>query len=216
MLTIRSTLVLILALAAPASALTLSGQARVVDGDSLVIAGKSIRLFGIDAPELKQRCDVSGRNWDCGVWAKDMLTKITGSGVLRCEALDRDRYGRTVARCTVSNRDVGAEMVRAGAATAYLRYSTDYAGTEAAAKAEARGLWSGAVMAPDAYRKIAKRQPTPKGCTIKGNISAKGSRIYHMPGQRDYEATRISVAKGEAFFCTEAEARTAGFRPAKR
>jgi endonuclease YncB( thermonuclease family) len=216
MLIFRSALVLILALTSPASALPLSGQARVVDGDSLVIAGESIRLFGIDAPELAQTCDVSGRNWACGLWAKQTLGQIIGQGVLRCEALDRDRYGRTLARCQVSGRDVAADMVLAGAATAYLRYSTDYAEAEAVAKAEARGLWSGAVMAPDAYRKLAKQQVVPKGCTIKGNVSAKGSKIYHMPGQRDYAATRISAQKGEAYFCSEAEARAAGFRPAKR
>lgn len=217
MLTLRSALVLVFALAAPASALTLSGQARVVDGDSLVVAGERVRLHGIDAPELKQRCDVSGRNWACGAWAKDALTQIIGQGVLRCEAQDRDRYGRTVARCSVSGRDVGAEMVRAGAAVAFTRYSTDYVGLEAAAKNEARGLWSGAVTAPGDYRKVAKRgTQAPKGCAIKGNISAKGKRIYHMPGQRDYDATRIAVSKGEAFFCTEVEARAAGFRAAKR
>ena len=216
MLTFYSAFVLIFALAMPASALTLEGQARVVDGDSLVIAGDSIRLFGIDAPELQQRCDPSGRNWACGAWAKEKLTMITRQGVLRCKALDRDRYGRTVARCTVSGRDVGAEMVRAGAATAYLRYSHDYAGIEVRAKAEGRGLWSGEMVAPSAYRKVAKRQSRPVGCAIKGNISAKGKRIYHLPGQRDYTATRISKAKGETFFCTEAEARAAGFRAAKR
>ncbi|WP_338053579.1 thermonuclease family protein [Pseudorhodobacter ferrugineus] len=153
MLTLRTALVLILALVTPAHALTLSGQARVVDGDSLVVAGERVRLFGIDAPELKQRCDVSGRNWACGAWSKETLAKIVGQGVLRCEALERDRYGRMVARCMVSGRDVSAQMVLAGAATAYLRYSRDYTGAEAQAKREARGLWSGAVTAPDAYRK---------------------------------------------------------------
>ncbi len=52
-------------------------------------------------------------------------------------------------------------------------------------------------------------------CPIKGNIGTNG-RIYHRPGQRDYAATRISAAKGEAFFCSEADAIAAGFRPARR
>jgi methylphosphotriester-DNA--protein-cysteine methyltransferase len=52
-------------------------------------------------------------------------------------------------------------------------------------------------------------------CAIKANVSASG-RIYHRPGQRDYAATRINPARGEAFFCTEPEARAAGFRPARR
>ncbi|NCM98318.1 MAG: thermonuclease family protein, partial [Rhodobacterales bacterium] len=48
-----------------------------------------------------------------------------------------------------------------------------------------------------------------------GNIGTSG-RIYHRPGQRDYAATRISAAKGEAFFCSEADAIAAGFRAARR
>jgi endonuclease YncB( thermonuclease family) len=217
MLTFRSALVLFLLAVAPVQALTLSGQAQVTDGDSLRIGGERIRLFGIDAPELAQRCDPSGRNWACGKWAKDTLQQIVSQGVLRCEAVEKDRYGRTVARCLVGQRDVAALMVRAGAATAFTRYSKDYLPQERTAKAEARGLWSGAVTAPGDYRQIAKRStPAPADCVIKGNISAEGARIFHKPGQRDYAATKISPAKGEAFFCSEAEARAAGFRAAKR
>jgi hypothetical protein len=56
----------------------------------------------------------------------------------------------------------------------------------------------------------------PSGCVIKGNISQrKGERIYHLPGQRWYDKTVISPEKGEAWFCTEAEARANGWRKAK-
>jgi hypothetical protein len=55
------------------------------------------------------------------------------------------------------------------------------------------------------------------GCTIKGNISINsGERIYHMPGQRDYEGTRIHAEYGERWFCSEREARAAGWRRAGR
>lgn len=217
MLTFRTALVLILALVAPASALTLSGQVQVSDGDSLRIGATRVRLFGIDAPELRQRCESSGRSWACGAWSKNMLQQIVSKGVLSCEMVEKDRYGRSVARCRVGREDVAALMVRAGAATAFTRYSKDYLPQERAAKAEALGLWSGAMTTPAEYRQITKRgTPAPEPCVIKGNISAKGERIYHMPGQRYHSVTKISPAKGEAFFCTEAEARAAGFRAAKR
>ncbi|MBD9373448.1 succinoglycan biosynthesis protein exoi [Rhizobium sp. ARZ01] len=55
-----------------------------------------------------------------------------------------------------------------------------------------------------------------KGCDVKGNISLNGgARIYHMPGQEDYAATRISLQYGERWFCTEAEAVAAGWRKAR-
>jgi hypothetical protein len=57
---------------------------------------------------------------------------------------------------------------------------------------------------------------SPPGCDIKGNISLKtGERIYHLPGQRYYGKTVISPEDGEAWFCTEAEARANGWRKAK-
>jgi hypothetical protein len=52
-------------------------------------------------------------------------------------------------------------------------------------------------------------------CRIKGNISAAGERIYHVPGQRYYDATFIDPQAGERWFCSEAEARAAGWRKSK-
>lgn len=50
-------------------------------------------------------------------------------------------------------------------------------------------------------------------CNIKGNISMNtGERIYHVPGQMYYDETRISLGKGERWFCSEAEAISAGWR----
>ncbi len=52
-------------------------------------------------------------------------------------------------------------------------------------------------------------------CNIKGNISATGERIYHLPSQDYYVETAISFAKGERWFCSENEARQAGWRRSK-
>lgn len=54
------------------------------------------------------------------------------------------------------------------------------------------------------------------GCSIKGNISMNtGERIYHVPGQEHYTETMISLGKGERWFCSEAEAKAAGWRRAR-
>lgn len=52
-------------------------------------------------------------------------------------------------------------------------------------------------------------------CNIKGNVSTRGERIYHVPGQDYYDETRISAAHGERWFCSEEEARAAGWRRSK-
>ncbi len=52
-------------------------------------------------------------------------------------------------------------------------------------------------------------------CRIKGNISSSGERIYHLPGDRYYAVTLIDWWKGERWFCSEEQARRAGFRRAR-
>ncbi|MBC7281131.1 hypothetical protein [Hoeflea sp.] len=77
-----------------------------------------------------------------------------------------------------------------------------------------------AFAAPTAFQAAASRVEAFRNaepCVIKGNISINsGERIYHVPGQEDYEATRIRSEYGERWFCTEAEARAAGWRKAGR
>ncbi len=58
--------------------------------------------------------------------------------------------------------------------------------------------------------------PRVVGCGIKGNVSIRtGERIYHVPGQKYYWATRINPFKGERYFCSEFNARQAGWRRAR-
>lgn len=49
-------------------------------------------------------------------------------------------------------------------------------------------------------------------CNIKGNVSTQGERIYHVPGDKYHNETRISASHGERWFCSEEEARAAGWR----
>jgi len=58
---------------------------------------------------------------------------------------------------------------------------------------------------------LAKDAPMDR-CRIKGNVSQRGERIYHGPGGRYYGRTQVDESKGERWFCTEAEARAAGWR----
>lgn len=56
---------------------------------------------------------------------------------------------------------------------------------------------------------------TSSDCVIKGNINSKGEHIYHVPGARYYDETKIDESKGERWFCSESEAQDAGWRKAK-
>ena len=210
----------------------LSGRARVIDGDTIELDAARVRLFGIDAPESAQSCLARGRRWPCGGEATRALAKRIGTRAVMCEERDRDRYGRIVAVCRVGGEDVNAWMAARGWAFAYRKYSTSYVAEEAAAKAAQRGIWQGDVVAPWDWRRgerlaggrtaaqPAAQRPAAqqkKGrCAIKGNISKSGTRIYHVPGGRFYDQTRINTSKGERWFCTEGEARASGWRRSRQ
>lgn len=212
-------LVLLMGLAANAGPGGLTGAARVVDGDTLEIGGTRVRLQAIDAPEIGQRCSGrDGEDWACGLDARRALQALVARGAVQCEGRARDRYGRLVALCRAGGVDVAAALVRQGAAVAYRRYGSDYVAQERQA-AEARlGLWQGRFHVPAAFRSGADRVepalPTPAGCRIKGNRSRSG-RMFHLPSGRDYARVRIDPAKGERWFCSEAEAMAAGWRRAR-
>ncbi len=192
------------------------GVASVIDGDTLEIHGQRIRLHGIDAPESGQSCENDGRQYRCGQQAALALADKIGRAPIRCEQRDIDRYKRIVAVCRLGAEDLNGWMVRQGWAIAYRQYSRDYVDDESAAQAAKAGIWAGRFIEPSRWRRgdrlqVAKK-PAAVACQIKGNISWSGERIFHVPGGRDYGPTRIDESKGERWFCSEDEARKAGWR----
>ena len=196
------------------------GRLGVIDGDTITVAGQTVRLFGIDAPEAGQLCtDAEGSPWPCGAWSADQVAALFEGTRVRCETIDTDRYGRIVGRCRAGGTDIAETIVAAGLALAYRDYSWDYDLAEKSAAVAGLGLWAGTFDQPADWR-AARRdinpdpRPVTGGCTIKGNISGAG-RIYHQPHNRDYADTRIDTSRGERWFCTPAEAEAAGWRPAR-
>lgn len=196
------------------------GTASVTDGDTLTIGPVRVRLHGIDAPEAGQTCKgANGRSWQCGTEATNRLAELVEGRKIECKAVDRDAYGRIVATCTADGIDLNAALVAEGLAWAFVRYSNDFVDHEAAAKAASLGIWQGEAQAPwdyraDRWNRAAAASPRA-GCPIKGNINRDGDRIYHTPWSPHYERTRIDESEGERWFCDEAEAQAAGWRPAR-
>ncbi len=129
------------------------GIARIVDGDTLEVAGTKIRLFGIDAPEHGQIChDVTNIGYDCGAKASEQLKSLIAGQEVSCLPRTTDRYGRTVAVCSTGGHDLGREIVSSGWAVAFERYSRDYVGDESQAHGRKLGLWQGNFERPSDYR----------------------------------------------------------------
>ena len=200
------------------------GIAIAGDGDSLTVSGERIRLFGIDAPEFDQTCTRAGAQWACGQEAATQLAKLVTGKEVSCKSTGQDAYGRTVARCTAGTIDVNREMVLQGYAVAFRKYSVEYVSAEDIARINRRGMWSGTFAQPSEVRAtkggrstlprqqlrpVTRKSNYAGACVIKGNRSRRGEWIYHLPGMPYYEQTRP-----EELFCTEAQARAAGYRRA--
>lgn len=136
----------------------ITGKATVIDGDTLRIGAKRIRLYGIDAPEMAQECQLKSLAIPCGKEARQRLIGLIEGAPITCQVTDRDDYGRLVAKCkTGSGLDLNRAMVAAGYALAYRRYSSDYIADEEAAKSAGLGLWAMKFLPPWEWRRYYAR-----------------------------------------------------------
>jgi endonuclease YncB( thermonuclease family) len=125
-----------------------TGRVFVIDGDTVSVSGRRVRLFGMDAPELDQFG---------GLKAKGHLIRLAGGRTVRAEPRDIDCYGRTVARLWRGDVDLSAQMVLDGFAVATVRWHRDYEHHEHDARRNRRGLWAyGRIGDPAAHRRRTK------------------------------------------------------------
>jgi endonuclease YncB( thermonuclease family) len=216
--------------------LALAGQVQTIhgrvisiaDGDTITILDSAhqqhrIRFNGIDAPEKTQPFSARAKAHVATLIAGKDVTVVT---------VKTDVYGRLVGTVTISDVDVNLEQLRAGLAWYYREYARDvapanrpiYEAAEAAARAKKIGLWSEPAPTPPwTFRHEPRSSTTPARRLLDGPASAtpsatgriignRRSRIYHVPGCRDYDAV---AQRNRVYFDTEAQALAAGFRKAK-
>ena len=144
------------------SAEIISGIAKVVDGDTIKIENKKIRLHGIDAPEIKQSCKKIfltiyifsfQESYKCGEISKKYLRKYINNKIIKCRVEGIDRYNRILGTCFKNKVNINSKMVKNGQALAYKKYSKKYLSVEREAKREKLGLWKGNFEYPWVWRK---------------------------------------------------------------
>ena len=128
---------------------TIIGKAQVIDGDTIKVNGKKIRLFGIDAPEKNQICTKNSNYYNCGSTSTKFLKEIIKNETIECTYKNLDRYGRILGICG----DINGKMVEFGHAVAYVRYSKKYLPLQRKAKNEKRGIWAGDFDVPEDWRR---------------------------------------------------------------
>jgi len=212
--------------------LTAATVTRVVDGDTIVVSigGQEykLRYIGVNTPEtVDPRRPVGCFGHEASARNRELMEgKSVG---LQKDVSETDDFGRLLryvwldpATGSGPAEMVNAKLVEEGYAQAAtyppdVKYAALFASLQAQARAAGRGLWGPACQptltpspAPGACEYSSTSQPV-----IKGNISAGGEKIYHVPGGAFYDQTDIDEAKGERWFCSEADALAAGWRKSK-
>lgn len=144
-----------------------AGQASIIDGDTLEIHGNRIRLWGIDAPESDQLCrGEDSLQYRCGARAANDLDAFVARRPVTCVPISLDRYGRTVATCSVAGADLGEWLVRRGLALDWPQYSRGkYGADQRAAEKGGNGIWKGSYVEPWLYRVCIRAGGRPAGCS---------------------------------------------------
>jgi endonuclease YncB( thermonuclease family) len=149
----------------------MTGQASIIDGDTLEIHGTRIRLWGIDAPESSQLCrGEDSEQYRCGAQVANDLDAFIARRPVSCLPISLDRYGRTVATCSVGGADLGQWLVRNGLALDWPQYSkAKYAADQRDAEQAGRGIWRGSYVEPWLYRVCIRANGSPAKCSDDAN-----------------------------------------------
>ncbi len=141
---------------------TISGRPEVLDADILKFGQQRVILWGIDAPETRQVCQMNGTAWGCHDAAKRHLQLLAGRGEVVCHLKGApDPFGRRFGVCVSGGQDLNAEMVKAGLALAFEEESSDYVPQMAEAIGAGIGLWQPGVIFEEPW--VFRRRETPGG-----------------------------------------------------
>lgn len=182
--------------------------------------------------------------WSCGIDARGELTRLIGGRAVHCEdrGPSRPYRKRHLGICTAEGgtSSLNQLLVRQGfALSAPTAVKGEFKDEQVSAKADRRGLWKGCFVSPSEFR-TGKRDGTllgrscrtdrdreiravlfpenpamPPGCSIKGKLAVRARvtgnlGIYHLQGCPSY----AGLTRPDRWFCSEDDARAAGFRRA--
>jgi endonuclease YncB( thermonuclease family) len=195
---------------------------RVIDGDTIQIDRHIVQLYGIDAPELGQLCDRGGDLWECGRESALYLQKLaTFEGPpIECSPWQGEAEpgaGTDVVPgvCRIGSKEVGLTMVRNGYAVVLRDSFLDYETAEAEAREAKLGLWQSEFVPPwqwrEGRRSEANASDWVRRCTIKGVLGPAGEPVYYVPTDEEYPEVAVDRDGGGRMFCSDEEARAAGW-----
>lgn len=194
------------------------GRARAISGDTLRIGRTLVRLNHIEAPDPGQTCKrPDGRDWRCGDAARSALSRLVAGTRIACTLTGSNSGEIAHGDCKKDDMDLAASLVRDGHVFAETGFFARHSSLEGEARENHRGIWNGDAQRPESFRAAAWQAATekaPDACPIKGRVASREKR-YVMPWMEGYANITIRASRGERWFCSEEDARKAGWRPTR-
>ncbi len=123
---------------------------RIVDGETIGLGDKVVRLAGVSAPSRGEDCrGGSGQVFDCGAASAAALMRLVSGRRISCRIVGQDGFGRGLGQCDAAGADVNRTLVRGGFAVATSGALRD---EEISARRTSQGLWAHGTGAPSAWR----------------------------------------------------------------
>jgi len=173
---------------------------KVIDGDTFILDGnkQAVRLFGVDAPELA----------NCyGHESYLHLSELLKSKRVQLREPVVDKFRRIVALVYVDGKSINESMIRDGFATYRSEPGSEQQVMKAAneyIRTNKIGIYS--------EKCVDEKPPDPK-CVIKGNHDLdRDEFLYLTPKCPYYSQVTIRRFQGDRWFCSESEAKAAGFK----
>ncbi len=146
----------------------ISGNAKVIDGDTIEIGTTRIRFLGMDALEKSQKCEGKDGWISCGMMATRYLRSMINGRTVVCQGWQYDIYDRLLAVCTATGNNpdgtsLNQQMVGAGFAVSYGGYSKQ----QQSAKRSGKGIWSTEFTNPEDWRRSARKKGGPEVAIIR-------------------------------------------------
>lgn len=203
----------------------LSGKViSVIDGDTIKVKladgnEERVRMTLIDTPETKHpKVGVQPIGEEATEFTTAQLTDQ--DVVLELDVQERDQYGRLLAYVWMDGTFFNEVLIEKGYARVAVfppntKYVDQFRDIEEKAKSEGIGIWSiENYTQEDGYNTGVTNEEVAINGDCNGQIKGnKNSKIYHLPNGAHYNDVS---EQNIVWFCTETEAKTAGYREAKR
>lgn len=182
-----------------ATAERVEGPASTSGGDAIKISGEVLYLAGMAVP-MDPEISAEG------------LARLLSDQSLVCEIQSISQGSHKTASCYVNGSNLSELMIRSGLALAYEESDFDFSASQDLAQKEGLGLW-GLSDTGNLATALTNGSLAPRDCRIKGNRSREKPYAlkYHVPGTGYYDRTRISIGRGEGWFCSVEAAKAAGY-----